>query len=162
MFYTMNLILSLLFLIELGFLRSGIYAKLRLSKHSKSYIRKNTKGFLNYWTYKQINKEHPLGAIYYINIIYMLSFLIFTLVALCVGFLDYMKIPILCISVVTAVIGMVCTIYASIYCSRADYEKKLVLLAKAKNQSKGKLFSSLFEWLLALAPFFVIYLNFFY
>ncbi len=162
MFYIMNLILLLLFLIELGFLRNGIHAKLRLSKHSKNYIRKNTKGFLNYWIYKQLNKDHTLGTIYYINTVYLLSLLVFTLVSLCVGFLDFMKIPILCISVVTAIIGMICTAYASIYCSKADYGKSFVLLAKAKNQPKGKMFSSLFEWLFAIVPFFIIYLNFFY
>ncbi len=158
----MNLILLLLFLIELVFLRSGIYAKLRLSKHSRSYIRNNTKSFLNYWTYKYINKELSLGAIYYINLSFLISFVIFALVSLCMGFLDFMKIPILCISVVTATIGIIGVVYSSIYCSRADYGKSFVLLAKAKNQSKGKLFSSLFEWLFSLAPFLIVYLNFFY
>ncbi len=162
MFYTMNFFLLVLFLIELAFLRSGIYAKLRLSKRSKTYIRKNSKGFLNYWTYKQINAEEPLGVIYYLNIAYLLCFVIFALVALGLGFLEVMKLPILVISAATAVVGMVCTIYASVYSSRADYGTGFVLLAQAKNQPKGKLFSSLGVWLFTAAPFLIIYLNFIY
>ena len=75
MFYSLQIIFSLYSLLLYANFRSGIFHHLRLRKISKTAIRKNQKGFLNFWFYRDIHKNYGLRLIYGLNIAYSLIWL---------------------------------------------------------------------------------------
>ncbi len=71
--------------------RSGIYSYLRLSKMSKAYIKKNRKGFINYWLYHSINKQNSLGILYGLNLIFLIATFTFMVFAITLGFIEALQ-----------------------------------------------------------------------
>ena len=74
-FHIYNVICAMVAIFIYISFRVSITSYLRVSKNSKTYIKKSKKGFLNYWIYKQINNDIQLGNIFHLNI----SLLILTL-----------------------------------------------------------------------------------
>ncbi len=151
--YLFNVILVVFFAIQLMHFRSGIYEYLRANR-SKTYMRKKRKGFLNYWIYRQINEEYPLGKLYYVNIVYLVSVAAFSALALCLGYLEIMKFPLYFISTVVSLIGVGGSLFGSAYCNQAKYGKKFILLRKRK--SSGGYDSILVDLCLAFGSFVLI------
>ena len=127
------------------FFRSGIYSYLRLSKMSKTYIKKNRKGFINYWLYHSINKQHSLGILYGLNLIFLTMTVAFILFAITLGYIRILQPILFVFAILLCIIEIPCTIIASIHSNTEDYGRPFVFLAKIKH-SRGYT-SSLLEWL---------------
>lgn len=132
MFYVINLTIVAFSIFMYMMFRSGIYSYLRLSKTSKTYIRKNRKGFSNYWFYTKIHKEHSLGIMYYLNFIFLFGLLLFSLPTLCLGYLEFMRLPIIILSIMLAVIEVISSSIAIYYDTIEEFGTPFVLWQKSK------------------------------
>jgi len=138
--------------------RGGIYDYLRLSKVSKTYIRKNRKGIKNYWLYSQIHKEHSLGALYYINIGYLFSILILLVAVVLLGQVKEARNILFLLAAVVCLFEVPCTIFESIMGNRVEFGKSFVLFAIRKETKK--IYSSLIDYLAAFVPVVLLYLSY--
>ncbi len=136
--------------------RGAIYDYLRMSKVSKTYIRKNRKGIKNYWLYSQIHKEYSLGALYYINIIYLFSILLFLLMVVLFGQAKEAYVLLILLAVIICLIEIPCSVFASVIGCKAEFGKPFVLFAIRKETSE--IYSSLIDYAAALVPVVLLYL----
>lgn len=158
MFYFFMIVIALYNLLLYAIFRSGIYSYLRLSKMSKTYIKKNRKGFINYWLYHSINKQNSLGILYVLNLVFFIATAAFLLFTIILGYIRVLQPILLVFSILLCIIEIPCVIIASIYSNSEDYGKPFVFLAKRKHM-RGYT-SSLIDWLSWLMTAFLIYLSF--
>ena len=140
-FYILNLIFSVWGIFLYTMFRSSIYDYLRLSKVSKSYIRKKRKGIKNYWLYSAIHKERGLGYLYRLNIAYLCVWGVFTLVTATLGYLDFMEIPIIILAVALCAFELPSLIVFTKYEALTQYGVPFVWIAK-NNGRRGYFYSS--------------------
>ena len=158
MFYFLIIIIALYNLLLYANFRSGIYSYLRLSKMSKTYIKKNRKGFINYWLYHSINKQNSIGILYVLNLVFFITTAAFLLFAITLGYIKVLQPILLSFSTLLCVIEIPCVIIASIHSNIEDYGQPFIVFAKRK-YFRGYT-SSLIDWLSWLMTAFLIYLSF--
>ena len=158
MFYFFMIVIAFYNLLLYAIFRSGIYSYLRLSKMSNSNIKKNRKGFINYWLYHSINKQQSLGILYGLNLIFFIATITFMLFTISIGYIWVLQPILLTFSIALCVIEIPCMIIASIQSNNEAYGKPFVFLAKRKHV-RGYT-SSLIEWLSWVMTAFLIYLSF--
>ena len=158
MFYFFMVVIAFYNLLLYAIFRGGIYSYLRLSKMSKTYIKKNRKGFINYWLYHSINKQNSLGILYALNLAFFIATISFMLFAITLGYIRGLQLILFAFSVVLCVIEIPCMIIASIHSNKEDYGKPFVFLAKRKHL-RGYT-SSLLDWLSWAMTALLIYLSF--
>ena len=158
MFYSMQIIFLLYSLLLYANLRSGIYHHLRLRKISKTAIRKNQRGFCNYWLYQDIHKNYGLGFAYELNIAYLLTWFFHLSVVLLSVVFPVLKLVLFICSCILCLIEITAVIFSSVNEYRTEFGCGFVLLAKTKET--GKLRSSfvdIFAWVFSA---FLIYLSY--
>lgn len=143
MFYFLYVVIVLYNLVLYANFRSGIYDYLRLCEMSKSNIRKNRKGFINYWLYQSIHQIHPLGFLYYLNCLYLIFTCAFTILVLALGFINMLQPVFFILSVILCMIEIPATVLASIYDCKQQYQKPFVLFRRTTK--RGYYYSSLFD-----------------
>lgn len=158
MFYFFMIVIAFYNLLIYAIFRSGIYSYLRLSKMSKTYIKKNRKGFINYWLYHSINKQNSLGVLYGLNLAFLIATITFMIFAITLGYIKVMQPILFALSIVLCIIEIPCAIIASIHSNNEDYGKPFVFLAKRKH-IRGYT-SSLIDWLSWSITAIFIYLSF--
>ena len=156
MFYFYCIVIVLYNLLLYSIFRSGIYDYLRFSKMSKSNIKKNRKGFKNYWLYRMINKQTPLGILYSLNYVFLISTAIFTVLAITIGFIKMFRPIVFVCSILLCLIEIPSIILASIYSNKTEYGKAFVFLAKRRYM--GGYSSSLIDMFSWVVTAFFIYL----
>ena len=125
---------------------------------SKTYIKKNRKGFINYWLYYSINKQNSLGILYGLNLIFLIATFTFMVFVITLGFIEALQSILIVFSIVLCIIEIPCVIIASIHSNIEDYGKPFIFLAKRKHM--GGYTSSLIDWLSWLMTAFLVYLSF--
>ena len=158
MFYFFMIVIAFYNLLLYAIFRSGIYSYLRLSKMSKTYIKKNRKGFINYWLYHSINKQNSLGVLYGLNLTFLIATITFMIFAITLGYIKVLQPILFALSIVLCIIEIPCAIIASIHSNNEDYGKPFVFLAKRKH-IRGYT-SSLINWLSWSITALFIYLSF--
>ena len=158
MFYFLMIVIAFYNLLLYAIFRGGIYSYLRLSKMSKTYIKKNRKGFINYWLYYSINKQNSLGILYGLNLIFIIATFTFIVFAITLGFIEALQSILIVFSIVLCTIEIPCMIISSIHSNIENYGKSFIFLAKRKHM-RGYT-SSLIDWLSWLMTAFLIYLSF--
>lgn len=158
MFYVLLIVIAFYNLFLYTIFRSGIYSYLRLSKMSKTNIKKNRKGFINYWLYYSINKQNSLGALYGLNIAFFIATVTFIFFTIALGYIRVIQPILFVFSILVCIIEIPCMIIASIHSSNEDYGKPFVFLAKRKG-FRGYT-SSLIECLSWILTVLLIYLSF--
>ncbi len=159
MFYFFNIVIVLYNLLIYAVFRGGIYDYLRLSKMSKTNIKKNSKGFINYLLYQSINKENSLGVLYYINIIYLIYTVVFSFIAVTMGSVMIFRPALLILSVILCIIEIPAVFLASIYNNKLEFGKPFVLFVRRK--LTGKFCSSLIDMFSWSVTAFLIYISYF-
>ena len=124
--------------------RSGIYNYLRVNKVSKTYIRKHRKGLCNYWLYCDIHREHSLGVLYPLNIVFLILLMAFWMVGVLFGWLEAMKIPTVVASICLCLIELPAIILTQRYDCLAEYGRPFVWFRR-RNESK-QYDSSVLDW----------------
>lgn len=122
-------------LLYAGF-RGGVYSYLRLSKMSRSNIKKSRKGFINYWLYHSIHRQRSLGILYGLNLTFLIATVAFMLFAMTLGYIGVLQPILLAFSAVLCLIEVPSVIIASIHSTREEHGAPFVLLAKRKH-SRG-------------------------
>lgn len=143
MFHFLQIIFSLYSLLLYTVFRCGIYSHLRLRKISKTAIRKNQKGFRNYWLYRDIQKKYGLGSIYCLHMAYFWGWILhLAMMPLSIAF-SWMKLSLFMCSCILGLLEIPAVIFASINENRAECGTGFVLLAR--NKETGKYHSSLID-----------------
>lgn len=129
-FYIYNIICAIVALYIYVSYRIGITSYLRVNKNSKTYIRKNTKGFSNYWTYKKINDDCSLGYIFYLNIILLVLTLVYVIFSVCFGWIKILSFPIAICNAALCIVQIPAIIFSDMYWNIEHYKKRFVMLAR--------------------------------
>ena len=132
MFYFYGIVIVLYNLLLYAIFRNGIYDYLRLSKMSNSNIKKNRKGLKNYWMYQSINNQTPLGILYSLNYIFLISTIIFTILVIATGFIKMFQPFLVVIAIILCLVEIPSSIIASIYSNKMEYGRAFVFFAKRK------------------------------
>ena len=161
LFPLLNLIMLLFGIFVYCSFRTGVYSYCRISKMSKSYIRKNTKGTSNYWLYSQLHKQGKIGIIYYFNLVYLFLLLLF-LFACTVAWIPFLKIPIVIIALLLGIASIPVFFISLIYTNLEYVGKAFVILAVYKGYNRrSRHFASVLDWLFAFLPL-ALYIYFLY
>ena len=158
MFYTLFLILVLYNLLLYSIFRSGIYDYIRLSKRSKTYIKKHRKGFKNYWLYTEIHRQNSLDKIYYLNIVFLCYTVLFSVITVTLGYVEALQPFLLIASVGLLIIQIPSITVATVYSYRKEFGRSFVLWEKRKYS--GGFCSSLIDMLSWIVTAFLIYLTY--
>ena len=147
-----NLVLLLFGLFTYMHFRDGVYAYCRTSKMSKSYIRKNIKGISNFWLYSQLHKNNNLGALYYLNLIYLFCLIAF-LIAFAFSWISVLRIPIMIIGILLGMASIPVFIKSLIYTNIEDVGQAFVFFKVFKGlNGKSRRFATIFDWLFCVLP----------
>lgn len=151
-FLFVNLILLLLGLFTYFHFRSGVSAFFRISKMRKRYIRMNQKGFLNYWLYSHLHKQHNLGILYYLNISYLITLILFS-VAFVFSWISIFKILIVIIGVLLGLVSVPVFLISLIYINIEEHGKPFIVFKVFKrNNSRRWNFATIFDLLYCVFP----------
>lgn len=160
-FSLMNLILLLFGIFTYFHFRSGVYSYCRISKMSKSYIRKNTKGALNFWLYSQLHKQKNLGALYYLNLIYLLSLITFIFL-FSFSWVSFLRIPVIISGILLGIATIPVFFVSLMYSNIEDTGKAFVAFNVVKGYNgKSRRFVTVFDWLFCIIPlaFYIFFLT---
>ena len=127
MFYGVSILIVLYNLALFFNFRDGISDYLRLNKMSKTNIRKNKKGFKNYWFYRDINKIKSLGWMYYANIIYFIMTLVYTILGLSLGYVKIFAAVLFILSLLVLIVQIPTSIASVYYFNRYAFGRAVVL-----------------------------------
>jgi len=133
LFYGATILIVLLNLCTYFSFRSGISEFLRFKKMSKTNIRKNKKGFRNYWFYQEINKIKPLGWMYFANIIYFFLTLFYTVLALSLGYIKILQPVFFSVSILVCIVQIPTTIAQVYYSNLYTFGTPVVLCRRYPN-----------------------------
>ena len=140
-YYTYNIICAIFAVFLYISFRFGVDSYLRVNKNSKTFIRKNKKGVLNYWFYKKIHLEIGLGHLYTLNISLLILTATYFCLAICLGWAKFLSLPIAICNALLCAVQIPSIIFSDIYWNLEHYKKKFVILDK--NQA-GRGFHSSF------------------
>ena len=149
-FVVANLILLLLSLLIYSHFRVGVYSYCRLSKMSKTNIRKSKKGFLNYWLYAKLHKQKNLGALYYLNLIYLFTLLTF-IFAVALSWIPILEIPVIIVGFLLCITSVPVFIAGEIYLNIENVGQPFVIFRTYKLFGKTR-FSAITDWLFCIFP----------
>ena len=142
MFYFLHILIVFYNLFLYFVFRDGIYHYLRLTKMSKSYIKKKQKGYANYWLYRSIHRQHPMGILYRLNLVFLAATIICSVLIVALGFIKALQPFVLFVSLVLCLIEIPAMAIFSFYDCKAEFGQGFVLFRKRK-ESNGY-YSSLF------------------
>ena len=145
-----NLILLIFGLFTYVHFRCGVYVYCRISKMSKSYIRKNTKGASNFWLYTQLHNQNNLGILYYLNLIYLFCLIAF-LIAFALSWISILKIPVMIIGIILGAMTIPVFFASLIYTNIEDVGQPFVIF-KAYKINSGRRFATVFDWIFCFLP----------
>ena len=140
-FYGWNIICAIFALFIYISFRWGVDSYLRVGKNSKTFIRKNKKGFLNYWLYKKINSELGLGRIYYLNIFLLVLTLLYCGTVFILGWIELLSLPIAICNAALCLAQIPAILFSDIYYNLEYHKEAFVVLAKNR---PGRGFNSSF------------------
>ena len=129
-FYIYNIICAMIAIFIYTSFRVSVNCHLRINKHSKTYIKKSKKGFLNYWIYRKINNDCRLRYIFYLNIALLLVTLIYVFLSVCFGWAEIFHLPIAVCNVVLCVLQIPAIIFSDISWNLENYKRKFVIFIK--------------------------------
>ncbi len=131
-FYALNIgyaVVSLWMYISFR-ISTGYY--LRHTGNSKTYIQKKEKGFWNYWIYKKIHAKIGLGYVYYLNLGLLILTLLYFLVAISLGWLDEMKIPIAVLHALLCCFQVPSSVFAHVHDNLEYYGQRFIILKRSR------------------------------
>lgn len=137
MTYPLSILYSLYSILIYFLFRIGVSDFLRYNKHSKSYIRKNEKGLINYWFYQKLHRDGDLILGYYLNAALLFGTVGFFLFVLCFGYLKWASSYVFVFSAVLCLLQIAGVAYSCICSKLADFRTPFVLLRRSPNIRRG-------------------------
>ena len=128
-FYFMNVLCALFAALIYVIFRSGVHSYLRINKNSKTFIRKNTRGYANFWFYK--NLKPNLGRIYYLNLILLFGTAAYIIVALSLAWIDILRLPIAIIHALLCAVQITALVFSDINSNKQEFGTPIVIWRKS-------------------------------
>ena len=128
-FYFMNVLCALFAALIYVIFRSGAYSYLKINKNSKTFIRKNTKGYANFWFYK--NLKPNLGRIYHLNLILLFGTAAYFIIALSLAWIDILRLPIAIIHALLCVVQITALVFSDINSNKQEFGTPIVIWKKS-------------------------------
>ncbi len=141
-FYPYNIICSAFAVFVYVTFRMGVNSYLRVHKNSKTFIRKNKKGYSNYWLYNKLHAEVGLGYIYTLNILLIVLTAVYLFSVVCLGWAEFFSIPIATCNAALCAVQIPAILFSDVYWNLEHYGKRFVMLEK--NKSGGGFHSSFY------------------
>lgn len=161
MFYALILIFVFYNTVLFAGFRGGIYSHLRWLGKSKTFINKHRKGIKNYWFYASIHKNAKIDSLYYLNTVYLLYSLLFSITAIVFGYIKALQPFFWVAASVLCLIELPAVAMASVYNNRLEFGRAFVFAARTRiNNKPGRLCSSLIDicsWIFSAVLVFLIY-----
>ena len=146
-FFWINILYLLISLFAYLFFRFGVSACCSVKKMSRSFVKKHTKGYANYWLYKELHELKSLGFLYHANYLYLGGLGIF-FVGMLLSLISWMEIPVLILGILLGLVQTVAIAVSMAYSNLNDYGSWFVLFRK--RSSRG--FDSPLNWLGCVTP----------
>ncbi len=149
-------ILSVLFLLILLLFsympfRTGVDYWFRSSYHmSRTKIRKSKKGKRNYWWYEALHREKNLGAVYYVNKIFTVAWLLLFLPTVALGFIKEVSLALCPLRLLLYLLGASMTVFGIVQGNLEEHGRPFVLLAQRSNRGFDTVFLDIAQVLLVL------------
>ena len=129
-FYLLNVLLVIFSALIYAYsFRSGVYSYLRINKNGKTFIRKNLKGFTNFWLYKNLKQE--LGRIYHLNLILLFGSAAYIIIALSLAWIDILRLPIAILYALLCAVQITAQIFSDINCNKQEFGTPIVIWRKS-------------------------------
>jgi len=155
-FYIYNIICAIFAIFIYMAFRFGVDSYLRVNKNSKTFIKKNKKGYANYWLYKKIHLEIDLGLIYPLNIVLIVVTLLYFILAIGFGWLENFFLTIALCNLILCAIQIPAIIFSDIY-QNLECKKNAFIVFRIDKETK-KVESSFVTVLgICLLLFFAVY-----
>ena len=148
MFCLINVIFLSIYALMYVRFRDGLYSAYPISRKKKRI------GFKNYWWFESHFQKGVIHNAYYVNKIFFLSWCSVACITILLGYLPFMKF------VITALIGLLGAFLVPIYLwgmiksNQTEYGTSFVVFARRKHL--GGFYSSFYEMLICLVPFFFV------
>ncbi len=145
---------TLLFLIVSAFLyfffgRSGISMWLKRARKC-TLSGKMTRGVANFLLYKEAHKQEGMGALYFVNIVFVLAFAIALAMSLLLGMIKIFAIPILSVCLIVYLLNIFFVVFLRLQENIDAYGTPIILIRK--NPSTGRYESIFTDILFILLP----------
>ena len=151
-FFLLNLVFFIINILFYLYFRAGVSSYCKVTKISKSFIRKNREGAANYWLYKQIHQQRSLGSFYYINYMLLISLAIFLFVTT-LSWISWMRIPTIIIAIILGITEIPAMTIAVIYNNLERFERPFVLFRIHRGPNgKSRTFVTVLDWLYGFIP----------
>ena len=128
-FYFMNVLCALFAALIYVIFRSGAYSYLRINKNSKTFIRKNTRGYANFWFYKKLKQE--LGWIYNLNLILLFGTAAYLIISLSLAWIDILHLPIAIIYALLSAVQITALVFSDINSNKQEFGTPIVIWRKS-------------------------------
>lgn len=148
-FYAYNIICSAFAVFIYITFRLGVNSYLRVHKNSKTFIRKNKKGYSNYWLYKKLHAEVGLGYVYTLNLLLLILTVVYVFSVVFLGWAEFFSMPIAICNAALCIAQIPAILFSDVYWNLEHYEKRFVILEKHK--SGGGFHSSLYALIEVIA-----------
>ena len=109
--------------------RSGAYSYLRINKNSKTFIRKNMRGYANFWFYRKLKQE--LGWIYNLNLILLFGTAAYFIIAISLAWIDILRLPIAIIYVLLSAVQITALVFSDINSNEQEFGTPIVIWRKS-------------------------------
>ncbi len=137
MTYLLSIVYSLYSILIYFLFRMGVSDFLLYNKHSKTYIRKNEKGFVNYWLYQKLHRDGDLGLGYFLNAALLFATIAFFLFSLCFGCLKWADSYVYAFSAVLCLLQIAAVAYYCICSKLFLFRTPFVLLRRSPDIRRG-------------------------
>ncbi|MBR5272614.1 MAG: hypothetical protein IKU25_04370 [Clostridia bacterium] len=151
-YFLLNIIFLIFGLIYYLYFRAGISSYCKVSKISKSFVRKNKKGMANYWLYKQLHQQRNLGSFYYINYLFLITLAVF-LFATTLSWISRLRIPSIIIAIILGIIEIIATFKSLIYHNLERFDQPFVLFRIRRGPNgRSRHTNSILDWVIGFVP----------
>lgn len=151
-FYSFHLLFAACGVLNYLLFRGGVNAYFHLLKMSKTFVRKNQKGLINYWFYQGIHRQRHLASIYYINAAFLVVLLIYIAVTVLLGWIQWMRIPIIVIAALLCIIEVAANFKVLVYTNRKGFGKTVVWYGRVEFLGRKGRLVTILDWPLCLLP----------
>ena len=146
-FFGINVLYFLISVFAYFYFRMGVSAYCEVKKMSRSFVKKHTKGYANYWLYRELHRERGLGILYPVNYLFLGGLGIF-FVGMLLSLISWMEIPVLILGILLGLVQTVALAVSMAYSNLNDYGSWFVLFRKRRTRG----FDSPLNWLGCVAP----------
>lgn len=151
LFYYLNIVISLFFIIFYVMFRDGVYSWLRGRKISDSMIKKSKKGAKNFWWYEELHKTFGLSSVYTINKTFTVFFAVHLTVSVLLGWAEPLLYPLAVSLTLLALLTSYISGFARMQRTVEKYGCKFVL-CKLRCQHGKIIDSSILDIIASLFP----------